>query len=326
MRKWTLVLLMSMGLSAFSTSIVVQAQPIQQVMWNSSAMDLLDAVNALRASKGLPPYRASAILMEVTQAQADYLASSGLITHIGADGSEPYQRALAAGYPLAGDVSQGGYYSENVAAGTNMSAPDAVTMWMGDAPYQNTMLSTLYQDAGVGMTVSGNIVYFALDAGLSTGGTPVPYTPPAQSVLASSPSVGPSSTQGAGATITYVVKAGDSLYAIAQAWGVSVDALLQANNLTLGSIIYPGQQLAIPVSAAPTPVPNPSSTPILTAMVLSPESPTGVSSVMGSSTPPSSDPGTKSVNPMIGVIVVGLGVLLLIITGVLVFNRARGGK
>jgi uncharacterized protein YkwD len=326
MQKWTPVLFAFFVLSAFSSTRTVLAQSVQPAPDRSSALDLLNAVNALRASHGLPPYRANAILMGITQTQADYLASSGLITHIGADGSKPYQRALAAGYPLAGDVSLGGYYSENVAAATNMTAADAVTMWMGDAPHQNTMLSTTYQDAGVGMAVSGNIYYYALDAGLSTGGTAAPYIPPTQSVQASLTPGGATSTQGGGATITYVVKSGDTLYGIAQTWGMSVDAILQKNNLTLSSIIYPGQKLLIPVNATLTPSPGPISAATLIPTAAPTETPMGVPSLMPSSTPPTSDPSTKTTNPMIGVIVISLGILLLIVTGLLVFNRARSGK
>ncbi|MDO3677973.1 LysM peptidoglycan-binding domain-containing protein [Paenibacillus ehimensis] len=47
--------------------------------------------------------------------------------------------------------------------------------------------------------------------------------------------------------ITYVVQQGDSLYSIAQRFGVTVDALMEANRLT-STIIYVGQTLTIPVS------------------------------------------------------------------------------
>ncbi|WP_025729526.1 LysM peptidoglycan-binding domain-containing protein [Atopobacter phocae] len=47
-------------------------------------------------------------------------------------------------------------------------------------------------------------------------------------------------------TATTVVKAGDGFYAIASRCGVSVDALLKANNLTIGSMIHPGQELKLP--------------------------------------------------------------------------------
>jgi uncharacterized protein YkwD len=92
----------------------------------SDAYDLIEAVNALRIANGLPAYNAHPILMGISQAHAEYMASAGSVTHYGADGSRPYQRALAAGYPLAGDLSQGGYFSENITAGQDLSAQSAV--------------------------------------------------------------------------------------------------------------------------------------------------------------------------------------------------------
>jgi LysM repeat protein len=46
-------------------------------------------------------------------------------------------------------------------------------------------------------------------------------------------------------TVSYVVKPGDTLGAIASRHGVSLDSVLKANNLSLSSVIYPGQKLAI---------------------------------------------------------------------------------
>jgi len=58
-----------------------------------------------------------------------------------------------------------------------------------------------------------------------------------------------SGTRGAG---THTVTKGDTLWAIARSEGVSLARLLRANDLTTGSIIYPGQKLKIPGrSAAP---------------------------------------------------------------------------
>lgn len=52
---------------------------------------------------------------------------------------------------------------------------------------------------------------------------------------------------------SYVVQGGDTISSIAQRHGVSIDAVLGANGLGWSSIIYPGQTLAIPGSAAAAP-------------------------------------------------------------------------
>ncbi|WP_114570623.1 LysM peptidoglycan-binding domain-containing protein [Exiguobacterium flavidum] len=50
---------------------------------------------------------------------------------------------------------------------------------------------------------------------------------------------------------TYTVKSGDTLYSIARTYGVTVDALIKANNITNPSLIKVGQVLIIP-SSTPT--------------------------------------------------------------------------
>src|SRR5574341_2423242 len=91
-----------------------------------NAYDLIDAVNALRASKGLAAYQVNSILMQTAQAQAEYMSSTGNITHYGPDGSRPFQRALAAGYPVAGDLSLGGWFSENIQGGVTLSPREEI--------------------------------------------------------------------------------------------------------------------------------------------------------------------------------------------------------
>lgn len=65
-------------------------------------------------------------------------------------------------------------------------------------------------------------------------------TPPATSAASQT-----GQGQGAGSA-KYTVKSGDSLYAIAAKQGCSIQALLQANGLSLSSVIHPNQQLVIP--------------------------------------------------------------------------------
>jgi LysM repeat protein len=72
-----------------------------------------------------------------------------------------------------------------------------------------------------------------------SGGAPVAAAPAAPASVAPAP---------APAVGTYVVRAGDTVTAIARAHGATVAAVLSANGLTAGSLIYPGQRLRIPGS------------------------------------------------------------------------------
>lgn len=59
-------------------------------------------------------------------------------------------------------------------------------------------------------------------------------------------------------TNTHTIAAGDTLWLISKKYGISVESLKKANNLT-GDIIYPGQTLVIPsaqVNVTPPPAPN----------------------------------------------------------------------
>jgi peptidoglycan DL-endopeptidase LytE len=56
----------------------------------------------------------------------------------------------------------------------------------------------------------------------------------------------PGGTVSGGGSSSYTVRAGDALYTIARRNGVSLGALLAANNLSIHSVIVPGQRLTIP--------------------------------------------------------------------------------
>lgn len=56
---------------------------------------------------------------------------------------------------------------------------------------------------------------------------------------------------------TYVVQSGDTLARIAQRFGVTLNALIAANNIINPSLIFPGQVLIIPGGYTPPPTPPP---------------------------------------------------------------------
>jgi len=60
----------------------------------------------------------------------------------------------------------------------------------------------------------------------------------------------------------YVVQAGDTLAAIAQRFGTTVQALVRANNISDPNLIFVGQVLTIPVDGAPPTPPTPPTPPV----------------------------------------------------------------
>lgn len=83
--------------------------------------------------------------------------------------------------------------------------------------------------------------------------TPVATTPVPAEAAAS-----PVATPAPGEEEIYVVQAGDSLLAIAGRYGVNMQAIMDANNLTNPDFVFSGQRLIIPrADAAPPTAPSP---------------------------------------------------------------------
>ena len=260
LRKFPILVVLALslivvGLSTPSVSAREERRPHGQ-----DPYAVIEAVNALRASQGLPPYAVNATLMSLAQAQADYMASSGRVSHTGPDGSRPYQRALAAGYPLAGQIPPG-FYSENIiGTGGDLSPQGAVQIWTGDAPHMNTMTSPNLQEIGAGVAVRDGTTYYVIDAARPTGsGLPQAYTPGAAESafnLANEIIVPVTkSTPNAQGEIIHEVQSGQSLWQIAIEYGVKIDQIRAANQLPTEYLINPGDTLLIMTVGTPTPEP-----------------------------------------------------------------------
>jgi uncharacterized protein YkwD len=226
----------------------------------AEASAVIGAVNALRSSHGLPPYSVSSILMGTAQAQADYMASTGSISHTGPGGSTVTQRLLAAGYPLAGDLSLGGFRSENVVGSPGMTAAEAVNSWTGDAVHLHTMLSTDLQEIGAGVSQSGGVSYYVIDcARPTTSGNPQDYSPGAEAEYSSGLNeiIVPVSisTPNAKGEVIHEVQSGQSLWQIAISYGVKINDIRSLNQLATAYVINPGDTLLIKTVDTPTPEP-----------------------------------------------------------------------
>lgn len=78
------------------------------------------------------------------------------------------------------------------------------------------------------------------------------------------------------AASTYTVVSGDTVSGIASAHGVSVAAVFAANGLSSASIIYPGQNIAIPAAGAPQAAPAPAPAPPAAPPVQAPQTPQSI--------------------------------------------------
>jgi len=240
----------------------------------NQAYELIDEINALRVENGLPPYRINDSLMNAAQAHSAYQATIGSVTHTGAGGTRPRDRARAAGYGDGLTI----FVTENIAGGTDLSVRGIVQMWQGDSQHMNTMLGVNYTDIGAGIATSGSMAYFTIDVGYiaGQGGGSQDITPnpsignseltgtPAQ--LAANNSVLVSEIREDG-SIVHVVESGQALYLIAEAYDVDIFDILSINNLSIDSIIRPGDEIIIrladvtPTTTAPGERPEPSTTP-----------------------------------------------------------------
>ncbi len=277
----------------------------------ASAADLIDAVNSLRAAHGLPAYTVNSILMSTAQGQADYMASTGTITHTGPGGASVTQRLLAAGYPLAGDLSLGGFRSENIVGSPGMTPQQAVDAWTGDAPHLNTMLSSDLTEIGAGFASADGVNYFVIDCARPLGaGDLAVYTPGVEAQFSGGEDIivpVAMSTPDAQGNLYHEVKSGQTLWSIAIAYGVKINEIRRLNNLDpTSTVIQLGAKLLIKRVGTATPAPTATITP-------EPETPTLQPTIELSSPTPTLLPTATPAAAQSGMISTGGAVAVIVI-------------
>lgn len=246
-RHLRLVAVLCLVILALGHSLPAQAQ-------GNPADEIFRLVNEFRAQYGLPPFVYNANLAAAAQGHANYLASNGLYSHYGADGSSPQDRAERTGYV--------GWAGENYVAGTGLTPQQGVTWWSNSAPHFANMVSTRHTQAGVGFAHGSDQNYYVLVVGEPTNGPPSGR--PAQ-VLSEVPAfVAPIelSAPNEDGSIIHTVGAGHTIWAIAARYGVSIADIYLFNGLNEDSIINPGDKLVIRLAdgQAPPPTPTPPAT------------------------------------------------------------------
>jgi len=252
----TITALLSLFVLFFSVPQVVVAQA-------GTAAEVLAEINGVRAANGLAPLSENIYLNIAAQTQADYIAETGVGSHIGAGGTTSADRALAAGYGEGATV----WVTENWAKGPGLTASECVyNMWVPSQEHLDNILTTWHNEfgAGVALDAQGFTVYVAVFGHTSGSSIPVQSTiTPGGPTLTQVPYIQPvtTSTPNPDGSVFHTVQSGQSLWAIADAYEIPLADLLTMNNLTEEDAIYPDEQLLIvPASEAvttPTGTPDP---------------------------------------------------------------------
>jgi LysM repeat protein len=214
-----------------------------------TAYDLIVAMNSLRASNGLPALVEDPIVDAVAQSTAQIMADNQMSWHIG----DVSGRLAAAGYGGGSKV----WATENFAVG-NQSIDEIMLVW-SDAAHMIPAVNAAYCNVGAGIAKSANgRTYYILQAAYTAGKSCGEYT---SSGTTTDKSGGTTSsgvsqlimpvkiaTPDADGKVFHVVQAGQSFWAIAIAYKITIKDLKSWNNLSQDSILKTGQKLFIPSS------------------------------------------------------------------------------
>jgi len=213
-----------------------------------SAADVIAQINNYRRQNGLPIYQINNKLMLSAQAQSDYQASIGSVTHTGVGDSSARDRAYAVGYGDGNTI----WISEIIYGGYQATVDTAMTWWKNSQIHNGTMLSTRYKDIGAGVSSSGNQVYFTavmgyIVGGSSTDGSPDTGSEPDNNDQPSAILIIPvvAAEPREDGSIVHLVRTGQSLWNISAVYHVSIEELLALNDFIQNKVIYPGQEILV---------------------------------------------------------------------------------
>jgi LysM repeat protein len=225
-----------------------------------TAYDLIIAMNTLRVSNGLPALVEDPIIDAVAQSTAETMAANNMSSHIG----NVSGRLQAAGYGGGAQV----WGTENFAVGPSYGIDQIMLIW-SDSAHMIPAVVPAYCNIGAGVAKAANgQTYYILQAAYTTAKSCGEYksvgggsTAQPGGVTGVSQIIIPVkvATPDADGRIYHEVKAGQSLWAIAIAYKITIADLEKWNNLSRDNVLKVGQRLFIPGSntqgySTPTPV------------------------------------------------------------------------
>ncbi|MFJ9536128.1 CAP domain-containing protein [Streptomyces sp. NPDC101225] len=112
-----------------------------------TAAEVVDLTNRERARAGLPPLTADAVLTTAAQAHSADMVARAFYAHTSPDGSEPWDRAAAAG-------ARRRSIGENIACGQRSPA-EVVEGWMNSPGHRANILKPDFTHIGIGLAGGG---------------------------------------------------------------------------------------------------------------------------------------------------------------------------
>jgi LysM repeat protein len=298
--------------------------------------DLMAAVNAHRAANGYYALSPNSLVMAAAQTHAEWIVATGQGGHIGAGGSDETDRVSWTGYGGGAEIR----CDENWAGGRTIQ--DAMVGAWSDWTHQEVMLNAWgnrYTDIGGGVAAYGDGRYvFVLNVCLVVGQEYDGSVPEANDALTPTDPLATAdssnyiygvtlATPSADGSITHTVLYGQTLAAIAEAYGVSIETLRTLNTIAADStIIWVGEELVIqPAGSVPTytqeTAPTEESTPSAPPITQT-EVPQATVSPPTFTPTPQAEPVYKEGTPMAGILLLGLAGIGLVI-GIVLSSKKK---
>ena len=201
LRRTPLPLCVAIGLTIAASALAISSAPAAVLAncspdgsWGTNRPDLasqvVQLVNAHRASKGLGALSISSPLQASSTWKSLHLARYGYFAHD--DPAPPVGRTA---YARAGDCGYGGSsWGENIAYG--YGSPQAVMSgWIGSAGHRANIENPGYTTIGVGVAAnSGGTLYWTQNFGNDASASPPPPPPPPPRRCRISPAAGLAAT------------------------------------------------------------------------------------------------------------------------------------
>ncbi len=286
------------------------------------ALQIINLINGYRKELGLYEYLYNATLEATAQKHTEYQASIGSSQHKGEGGTTSTQRAEAMGY--GGDKT---IFTDEMIYHGGYATPQAALEWWKNSPIHNAiMTSDRYHEIGVGVVHTESVIYYTVNVGMVVGVTaPGVGSPAAEAVDASAPVE--IAEAGSDGSIFHLVKAGQTVSAIANAYSVPPEDILLYNGLSADQTLTEGQLLVIrlplftpaPVVVEEQPTPeevSPTEAPKTVETALPPTAPL-------SQEAPASEASASNGANLLLVVLAGLLVLVAASVAVFAFMRLK---